>query len=107
MIEFHISPSGNDDNTGSSEAPFKSLEQARKKVREIIQNFTDKKEDITVHLAAGTHRLTETLIIEAEDSGDGEFTVNWQGSENANTEISSAYALDNWQRCEGLADIPK
>lgn len=102
MMDFHVSPDGDDRNPGSATAPWRSLPHARDQVR--IQR-RDKPGAVTIHLAPGVHRLRETLLLGPEDGGDAGSTVTWQGADGA--VISSGYALDGWQRCPvNLADVP-
>ena len=69
-ITFHISPDGNDRNTGTADAPLATLHQARQAVRERIASFKPGEEqDIDINLATGTHRLHETLVLDHRDSG--------------------------------------
>jgi hypothetical protein len=107
MQELHVSPNGNDRNPGTLDAPLKTLTAAKDHIRELIRSAAmDCQKDITVHLAPGVHRLTETLILGREDGGDGSFNVTWKGSADGKTQISSGIPLDGWQRCdEALPDL--
>ena len=82
--DFYVSPSGSDDNDGSRERPFQTLEKARDAVRTLDKT---NKNGVTVAIMAGDYRVT-SLAFTAEDSGtascpiayraygDGEVTVN-------------------------------
>ncbi len=63
--DFYVSPDGSDNNDGSREAPFATIERARQAVRS-----TDKssRSGITVALHAGEYRVS-SLEFTAEDSG--------------------------------------
>ncbi|ROP38278.1 right-handed parallel beta-helix repeat-containing protein [Saccharothrix texasensis] len=61
MTDFHVSPSGDDATPGTAERPFATLARARQAAREVDG-------DVTVHLRAGTHVLTEPLDLTEEDS---------------------------------------
>ncbi len=105
MIEYFVSPNGTDQNPGAEQAPWQTLTAARDRVRETIRSFAPgEADDITVHLAPGTHRLAETLVLGPDDGGDGTVAVTWQGSTDGETRISSGFPLDGWQRC--TADLP-
>ena len=64
---FFVSPSGNDSNVGSLEAPFATIEKAKQAVRELSKKQRSK--NITVFLREGTHTLSETVVFGLEDSG--------------------------------------
>lgn len=49
---FYVSPSGNDSNSGTQSAPFKTIEKARDTVRTINSSMTG---DIYVYLMDGTY----------------------------------------------------
>ena len=103
-VSVHVSPKGSDQNAGSADAPLASLHQARDTVRSLIQAFKPGEEqDIDIHLAAGTHTLSETLVLDHRDSGSDNFKVTWKGVENGDTIISSGHPLSGWQK---LADEP-
>jgi hypothetical protein len=102
---IYVSPAGNDQNPGTEDAPFATLSQARQAVRERIAAFTPGKEqDIDIHLAAGTHRLTETLVLDQRDSGSDSFKVTWKGASDGETVISSGHPLTGWQKLEDEPD---
>ncbi|MBC2603223.1 hypothetical protein [Puniceicoccus vermicola] len=76
MLEYYISPDGNDQNPGTQAAPWKTLTKARDQVRSVVGSFeSGRTKNITVHLAPGIHRLSETLILGPEDGGDGTFAI--------------------------------
>ncbi|ONI86294.1 hypothetical protein ALI22I_25045 [Saccharothrix sp. ALI-22-I] len=62
MVEFYVSPSGDDSTAGTVERPFATLERARRAAREAGG-------DVVVHLRAGTHVLTEPFELTEDDSG--------------------------------------
>jgi hypothetical protein len=76
-VAFHVSPSGNDNNPGSLERPFATLQRAREAAREVPRNTPR-----FVYLRAGSYYLSEPLKIEARDSGTegAPLTLrNWPG----------------------------
>ncbi|MER5267772.1 right-handed parallel beta-helix repeat-containing protein [Actinosynnema sp. NPDC002837] len=62
MTDFHVSPTGDDSAAGTAADPFRTLEHARRAARAAGG-------DVTVHLRAGTHVLTEPFELTEEDSG--------------------------------------
>ena len=101
---IYVSPNGSDNNPDTVDAPFATLHQARQAVRVHIAAFEPGDEqDIEIHLAAGTHRLTETLVLDQRDSGSDRFKVRWLGAADGWTTISSGHRLSGWQK---LTDEP-
>ncbi len=105
QTSIYVSPDGNDRSPGTAEAPLATLTQARQAMRERIASFTPGTEqDIEIHLAAGTHRLTETLVLDQRDSGSDSFKVTWKGASDGETVISSGHPLTGWQKLEDEPD---
>lgn len=76
---FYVAPSGSDNNDGSFEAPFKTIQKAQKAVRTVNSSMTG---DIAVCLRGGTYQLSNTLNFVEEDGGkDGHYVryVNYPG----------------------------
>ena len=65
---FYVSPSGNDSNKGTQEAPFKTITQAQKAVRAINGTMTG---DIEVILREGTYALPGTIGFDRRDEESG------------------------------------
>ena len=62
--DIYVSPTGQDSNAGTADAPLLSMTAAKEKAREVAG-----KEPVTVHLADGIYYLPETLVFTPEDSG--------------------------------------
>jgi hypothetical protein len=83
-VSIYVSPDGSDLNSGTAEGAFKSLHRAQQELRSTIASFkVGEEQDIEIHLAVGTHRLVETLVLDRRDSGTGKFKVSWKGAEVA------------------------
>jgi len=105
-----VSPVGTDQHAGTESEPLQTLPATRERVRHLIQSFaTDSPaEDITVKLAPGVYRLTETLVLGSQDGGDGHFKVIWEGSTDEESVLSSGLPLSGWKRVEkNHADLPE
>ncbi len=86
--DFFVDPSGNDAGSGSRATPFQSLRRAQHAVRGLAG-----REPVTVHLAAGSHYLPETLVLTAEDSGTRDAPVTWRAMEGAAAIVSGGLRL--------------
>ncbi len=72
QAEFFVSPDGNDQNDGSYEKPFATLQAARDAVRKINENMTG---DIYVFVMPGTYYVTETIDFTTEDSATNGYEI--------------------------------
>lgn len=91
--DFHVSPSGNDDNPGSKAAPFLTLAAARDAARSFVTEET-----VTIHVADGVYYLPETLTLTAGDSGSAAHPVVYQAVNEGKAVISGGLKLDlEWQ----------
>ena len=71
--DFYVSPNGSDENDGSREKPFLTLEKARDSVRALDKTG---KNGITVAVMAGEYRVS-SLVFTQEDSGTEECPVTY------------------------------
>ncbi len=76
---YYVAQDGDDQNTGTYENPFKTLERAQEAVRGINKNMHG---DIVVYLD-GEFELDKTLAFTERDSGSNGFCVRWEGVGNA------------------------
>ncbi len=72
--DFYVAPDGNDENDGSLEKPFATIEKARDTVRSLDKKG---KSGITVAVKAGEYRVS-SLEFTAEDSGTEECPVAYR-----------------------------
>ncbi|MGO4544085.1 X2-like carbohydrate binding domain-containing protein [Paenibacillus sp. 2TAB23] len=92
---FYVSPLGDDNNSGTSELPFKTLEKAKQAVREINSTMTS---DIYVYLQDGEYPLAETLTFGSLDSGNNGFKVIYTADSGANPVISGGVDISaGWE----------
>ena len=87
--DFYVSTNGNDENSGTKDSPFLTIEKAAEAVRN-----TDKagKNGITVCIEAGEYRVS-TLNFTKEDSGTEECPVTYC-SYNGEVVINGGITLD-------------
>jgi hypothetical protein len=70
-----VSPSGNDNSTGTIETPFQTIERAKQELKKIKQRS---KGPINVFLRGGKYQLKNTILFGLEDSGTKESLVTYQ-----------------------------
>jgi len=105
-VVVHVSPAGSDSARGDETHPFRTLERARKAVREANSAHS-----VTVRLATGIYRLTQPMIFSAADGGRNGHHVTWAAEPGAAPVISGAIAVSKWKisdRTRGIyvADVP-
>ncbi|MFA6239898.1 MAG: right-handed parallel beta-helix repeat-containing protein [Candidatus Hydrogenedentales bacterium] len=91
--EFHVSPLGNDSNGGTADAPFATLSRARDAIRALKQGGTLPEGGVTVWLHAGEYRLTESVALAAEDSGEPERPVVYRAIQGEAVRITGGAAI--------------
>lgn len=118
--EFHVAPTGTDDNPGTAGQPFQTLERARDAVR-VFKQAGHVVEPATVWLHGGTYQPGKTLALESQDSGTEKAPVRWCAAPGETPVVSGGRAIKGWklltEEPEGLprpahgkvwvADIPK
>ncbi len=105
-LNLYVSPNGSDDNPGSLEQPFATLERARDDVRDHIASGLAK--DVNVNLRGGTYYLNETLVLGLEDTAPENHTITWQGYKNEKAILSSGVNVTGWQKVSAdIAGMPE
>lgn len=89
----HVSPTGNDRNSGAEARPFATLERARDEIR-----HGPAKRPITVIIHGGTYRQTATLELDARDSAS-----QWQSAAGQQVRIDGGVRIDP-KMFEGVKD---
>ena len=90
---FYVSPSGNDSNKGTQEAPFKTITQAQKAVRAINGTMTG---DIEVILREGTYALPGTIGFDERDGGKDGHYVRYKAFEGEQPLITGGMGITGW-----------
>ena len=105
MIEFFVSPNGDDAAPGTEVAPFASLDRARRAVQHAPGS-------VVVHLRAGTYQLGETLRLTDRDAHGAAGSVVFQAygygtGQQEPVTISGGRPITDWEQRDGvwLADI--
>ncbi|WP_314584763.1 cohesin domain-containing protein [Paenibacillus terrigena] len=72
QAEFFVAPTGDDENGGSYDHPFATLQAARDAVRKMNSNMIG---DIYVFIASGNYYVNEPITFDERDSGTNGFDV--------------------------------
>lgn len=89
--ELYVAPNGSDENDGSIEAPFATLEKARNTIRryEALP-----KSGITVFLREGVYPIKKTFSLTSADSGTEESPICYQAYPGERVVIDGKKSLD-------------
>jgi len=81
-LKIYVSPSGNDNASGSKEQPLASLVGAVQKLKEF-RSSKNIDEPIEIVIENGKYLLTEPLVLQSEDSGTPDAPVIFKADEGA------------------------
>lgn len=95
-LELFVSPTGNDSNPGSLEAPFATLNKARLAIRAL----SNKEINVTVYLRGGEHKINKTIRFGLEDSAPEGFTYTYKAYQDEKPVMTSGVEVKNWKVAE-------
>jgi len=99
---FYVSPEGNDSNPGTADQPFQTIVRARDAVRAVNGTATN---DITVYLAGGLYRLTNSLVFTSADSGQHGYHVIYQALPGQTPVLDGGILVANWSLHDATRNI--
>jgi hypothetical protein len=90
---FHVATTGDDENPGTSAAPFATLTRARDAIRSLkaAGRFDA---PVTVRVGGGTYHLPEPVILGPEDSGTADKPVTYQAASGETVVLSGGVPID-------------
>jgi hypothetical protein len=94
---IHMSPTGDDTNPGTLDAPFATLTKARDATRAMRKAGELDEGPVIVNLHAGTYRITDTLNLTAEDSGTSGSPVIWQAAPSEELRLVGGVRITGWK----------
>lgn len=94
--DIWVSPAGNDNHSGTREAPLRTVAQAVKQAREWRRlRMPEAEGGICIHLAEGVYPQSEPLFIRPEDSGTADSPTLLRGEGDA--VISGGVRVEGWR----------
>ena len=106
--QFHVSPTGNDDASGTREAPLRTLYRAQEAAREAAPGMSG---NIVVNLAPGVYRLDRTLEFTEADSGRNGHRVIYRSEGGlGQARLSGSVPLVGWKEHRDgiwMIDLPE
>lgn len=95
--EYYVSTNGNDNNPGTKEAPFATIDGARKAIRSVNQQMQG---DILVNIEKGTYSVDKMMNFDREDSGYNGYRIIYSGEDAENTIISGGKRVTGFVKSE-------
>jgi autotransporter-associated beta strand protein len=96
-VEFDVSPSGNDTNSGTAAQPFQTIARARDAVRSLVADSGLPAGGVDVLLHSGKYALTNVFTLTPQDSGQPGSTIRYRAAAGETPVITSATTLTGWQ----------
>jgi len=105
-IKLYVSPDGKDTWSGRVETPLKdgsdgplaSLAAARRAVRVLRRKAGEVERPVVVEFAAGTYRMSQTVVFTAEDSGSLRAPVVYRARPGAKAVLSGGRVITRWKK---------
>lgn len=91
---IYVDGNAADGGDGSESAPFKSISEAKAKIREMKSGDGLPAGGITVLLASGDYQVRETVKFTAEDSGTEECPITYMSAEKHGAEFNGGITID-------------
>jgi hypothetical protein len=91
---FYVSPGGDDENPGTLEQPFETLERAQTAVREVKTTEGLPAGGLVVALREGAYRRTSSFTLSADDSGEADAPIWWAAYPDESVRITGGAAID-------------
>lgn len=92
---FYVAKNGSDENDGSEDAPFLTLDRAKQEVATLKRNGAIKSGGITINIKEGTYYLSDSFELTEEHSGEENAPIVWQSYGNDNVVISGGIQLNS------------
>jgi hypothetical protein len=96
--DFYVAPTGNDNNVGTIDSPFATLDRARAAVRTLKQQNGARSTPIVVMLRGGVYFLPAILSFTAADSGTAQAPIVYQSYPGETPVISGGQPITGWHQ---------
>ncbi len=94
---WHVSPTGDDSNTGSITSPLRTIAAAQSAVRQYLESTTSPK-PVSVWLHAGEYSVTECWTLGPKDSGTPDAPVLWSAIDGEKVVITGGHPLGTFTK---------
>lgn len=93
-LSIYVSEKGNDNNNGTSNAPFKSIEAARNHIRKLKSSGRLPTQGLTVIIKGGNYLLPEGIVFSDKDSGSPKGSIVYRAAKGEKVNLSSGRKID-------------
>jgi len=93
---FHVAPNGSDENDGTTQHPFATIQRAQAAVRQKTE--AGLKDNVVVYLQGGTYCLEDTLPFGPLDGGNSEYSVTYAAATGELVTISGGREVSGWKQ---------
>lgn len=107
--DIWVSPTGNDQNSGSQNQPKATLTSALRQAREMRRLKANGIENgINIVLKGGVHHLYEPVFVRPEDSGTEQSPTVFKSAAGEKAIVSGGVKISNWKKSGKfwVADVP-
>ena len=94
---YYVSPDGSDENAGTEEAPFATIQKARDTIRELE---VLPEGGVTVYLRGGEYYQDESITFTPEDSGEIGKPIVYASYPGEEAVITSGKEITNWEKAD-------
>jgi hypothetical protein len=96
-VTLFVAPEGSDDNPGTQQQPFASLQRARDAIRDLKLRQGLSTGGVTVYVRGGCYRVEQTLEMNQDDSGTSEAPVIYRAFPQESPIFTGGVRLDGFQ----------
>ena len=96
---YYVATNGSDENDGTEEKPFATIEKARNEIRKQLS--VGQQEDIVVYIRGGTYYLDEEIILNETDSGNNGHTVTYRNYPEEEVRLVGGTPVTDWSDADG------
>ncbi len=98
---FYVAPAGDDNNPGTLERPFRTLERARDEIRSLKRTGKLPGGGVTVFLREGRHFRDETFTLRPEDSGEESAPIVYAAYPGEKAVVMGGKLVEGWELLTG------
>lgn len=99
-IIYYVAADGSDNNKGTIEAPFQSLEKARDVIRQLSD--TERRQNIRVIIRGGTYKINKPFVLNTQDGAPLGLSVSYEAYPNEIPVFDSGVEITGWKKARKL-----
>ncbi|MGI6458527.1 MAG: right-handed parallel beta-helix repeat-containing protein [Candidatus Hydrogenedentales bacterium] len=96
-VLLHVAPEGSNEASGTAEAPFATLEQARDTLRALKKEGRLPQGGAVVAIHGGSYRVSQTFVLSAEDSGEASAPIRYEAVDGETPVFRGGIRIDSFE----------